>query len=782
MIRMYCYIILLSLAARGTVSWAQSPDFSGIKVMLNPGHGGHDSDDRGMPNGFWESEGNLTKGLVLRDLLQDRGCEVIMSRVENQTEDDLPLSQIAAIANENNVDLFLSIHSNAGTQSSNYPLTIFNGTSDNPANPKAKTWAQALWEQLITNQATYWTHINPHYMGDLTLNPDWTYGYGVLYPLQVPGIISEGSFHDYRPEMDRLLSLDYRKQEAYQMLYAMTTYFGLSGREPYGNISGIIRDSLLTKDDYSNAGSPDKYRTVNGSLVEILETGATCQVDTLNTGFFMFDSISPGDYHLVFGAKDYFSDTVPVAVHMHGFTYVNQWLRADKTMAPKIISRTPAGEDPIPCFDPVSFTFNMNMDSASVAEAFSIIPAMEGTFSWDKSYLHVTFQPSVPYETETRYEVSLDTTAQHQWGVNLDTSVHFTFLTGNRNRYLIESSFPNDGQEGVSPYLQFRVVFDAPLNNSSLIDAVTIVAEDGAGLSTKGATILTVDEKGHYYFSPESDLGFNKSYTLVVAGSVQDADNIPLVDTIRIGFSTMEEPGAITILDEFDDVDQWSIDSGASQGIDDSSFLYRWKKNYLSGSASMLVRYNFLSDQASLTFKPAEPLLLDSRSPDIGIWIWGDLGQNRIILGFDNGAEKELCQVDFAGWAYHLKALPEGAGSLIYIRLSVETGGTRTGDLYFDALHQPGITDFIRTDGSSSIHAYPNPVTGSILYLEGLPQKAFHYDIYSVNGTIAQTGRMDPGECSIELTASTMEQPFFIIHIFNEETEYSMRITAPVGK
>ena len=103
------------------------------------------------------------------------------------------------MANENNVDLFISIHSNAGNQTSNYPMPIFNGKSENPSIPESKEWAKILWEQLITIEATFWTNTTPHYIGDLTLNPSWSYGYGVLYPLNVPGIISEGSFHDYSP-------------------------------------------------------------------------------------------------------------------------------------------------------------------------------------------------------------------------------------------------------------------------------------------------------------------------------------------------------------------------------------------------------------------------------------------------------------------------------------------------------------------------------------------------------------------------------------------------------
>ncbi|MEN8226907.1 MAG: N-acetylmuramoyl-L-alanine amidase [Bacteroidota bacterium] len=768
----YCISILI-ITGFVMISPAQTPNFSGYKVMINPGHGGHDSDDRGQPNGFWESEGNLTKGLWLRDLLEARGCEVIMSRVLNRTEDDLPLSQIAAIANENNVDLFLSIHSNAGNQYSNYPMTIFNGKSESPSNPEAKVWAITLWEQLITNQATYWTDTAPHYIGDLTLRPDWNYGYGVLYPLQVPGIISEGSFHDYQPEVDRLLNLDYRKQEAWNMLYAMITYFQLDGTEPLGNISGIIRDSLLTKENYTILGSPDKYHNVNGALAELLETGESYQVDEVNTGFYMFDSIPPGNYHLVFSAPDYFNDTVAVEVVAHKFSYINRWMEADKTMAPKLMGHTPIDSSLIPCFDPVTFTFNMNMDSASVAEAFTIDPPVDGTFSWDKYYLTATFQPNLPYDTGTVYTVMLDSIAEHQWGVNMDTIHSFSFITDHRNRYLLEASFPDSGQELVSPYLQFRLIFDAPLKNSSLINAVSIMAEDGTILTTKGASILTLEEKGHYYFSPEMDLQFNTGYTLTLAGSIKDEGNIPMVDTQRISFRTMTEPGVITILEEFDDVEEWSLDLVNSQGIDNSSFLYRWTKTYLSGYASMLLRYQFLNNDAFCMIKPVEPIDLNERLQEAGMWIWGDLSHNQIILGFNNGTEALLGEVNYAGWGYNLTEVPEGADSLVYIKLIRTDGAVETGDLYFDLFHQPGSTVSVPPFKEDDITLYPNPVNGSTIHIDGIPEGSFGYSMYSVTGTLIQEGKLMQGENSIELRKNALNQQLIILNISTETGTYS---------
>lgn len=741
----YLIIITILLSAFWNIS-AQTPDFAGIKVMINPGHGGHDSDDRGQPNGFWESEGNLTKGLWLRDLLEARGCEVVMSRVLNRTEDDLPLSQIAAMANQNEVDLFISIHSNAANQVSNFPLTIFNGKSETPAIPEAKVWAQILWEQLITIKATHWTNTDPHFIGDLTLNPSFTYGYGVLYPLEVPGIISEGSFHDYQPEMDRLLNLEYRKQEAWNMYYAMITYFGLSGSENFGQITGIIRDTLLAKPTYNLPNSADKFEVVNNAQVKVMETGEVYQVDAFNTGFYYFDSLAPGTYHLVFSADKYFNDTVPLTVEAHKFTYHNHWLEADKTMPPKVLYASPEANSTINCNDPVSLTFSMNMDTASVANAFALEPETAGTFTWDETMMIVSFQPLEPYATQTTYTVLLDNTAQHQWGVGLEEDFTFEFFTGDRNRYTVEKTFPLDQQTEVSPYLQFRLVFDAPLNNSSLIEAVSIEAIDGTVIGTKSASISTIDNKGHYYFRPGEDLNFATDYTLKLAGSIKDIDNIPLVESLSIPFSTMQPLDDLTVLDEMESVDNWSLDLANSTGVDASSFLLKWTKEYRLGTGSLILRYLFTADEATIQVKPGNPIPLIDGMKYIGLWVWGELSLQQLNLKFDNEAILSLGVIDFAGWKYCFAEVPQGATAVTGVEIVRGSESTNSGDIYMDALSQMTPVS-ISKNQRSPITVYPNPVINGRVMVEGLPvEQQITYEITDLAGRKLRQGQLQTNQ------------------------------------
>jgi N-acetylmuramoyl-L-alanine amidase len=79
------------------------------RIVIDPGHGGHDPGAQGK--GVTEAELVLDVSLRLQKLLEKvRGVEVILTR---QTDDFVPLQERTAIANREGADLFLSIHANA---------------------------------------------------------------------------------------------------------------------------------------------------------------------------------------------------------------------------------------------------------------------------------------------------------------------------------------------------------------------------------------------------------------------------------------------------------------------------------------------------------------------------------------------------------------------------------------------------------------------------------------------------------------------------------------------
>ena len=98
---------------RGDYSLARQLGLRVARVVIDPGHGGHDPG--AQSNGVTEAELVLDVALRLEKLLsQQPGVEVVLTR---RTNEFIPLEERTAIANRENADLFLSIHANAHRQS-----------------------------------------------------------------------------------------------------------------------------------------------------------------------------------------------------------------------------------------------------------------------------------------------------------------------------------------------------------------------------------------------------------------------------------------------------------------------------------------------------------------------------------------------------------------------------------------------------------------------------------------------------------------------------------------
>lgn len=319
-------------------SGSEGQSLKGIKIYINPGHGGYDSDDRnvaappyslGNTDGFWESKSNLVKGLYLKKLLESAGAGVIISREQNRTVDDRPLSAIAEEANANGVDFMISIHSNAYDSKSNFPLMLFHGWDNAPIRQQSLDLANFFWDDLFSNQITLWTYQKPNVRGDKSFAPASWNGYGVLRPLTVPGLISEGSFHDYLPETCRLLNDDYKKLEAWHHFRAFCRYYGGNPGKK-GKIAGFVKDSVTYVSLYSYiAGTKDQWMPVNGARITLNPGNLSYTTDSQNNGFFIFDGLEPGSYRLRIEADRYATvNTMELKVDSAKVTYFSGYLKS----------------------------------------------------------------------------------------------------------------------------------------------------------------------------------------------------------------------------------------------------------------------------------------------------------------------------------------------------------------------------------------------------------------------------------------------------------------------
>ena len=94
----------------GTRSLVRSLGLKLSRVVIDAGHGGHDTGSIG-PTGYAEKELVLDVAMRLKQLVEtEMGAEVVMTRTEDTF---VPLETRTAIANQQQADLFISIHANS---------------------------------------------------------------------------------------------------------------------------------------------------------------------------------------------------------------------------------------------------------------------------------------------------------------------------------------------------------------------------------------------------------------------------------------------------------------------------------------------------------------------------------------------------------------------------------------------------------------------------------------------------------------------------------------------
>ena len=319
---------------------ASSAIFSNYRVFLNPGHGGHESNDRqifvplGTPD-FWESDGNLTRGFYMRDLLALYGATVGTTRTHNTEADDLDLTYIATLSN-NFGGWFISPHTNGGNASANYTSAFYKGENNTDYVSGSKAMGQAMVNQHHAVELTNTTYSTPRSLADYDF---WGWHYGILRTNNRPGILVESWFHDYRPEALRLKSFHYNRMLGWQLIQGfLRSPVGGSGMK--GAIAGDCRD-LSVGCGYTNYATRgrDSYKAINGVKVTLKNSsGSVVSVgswdpksgddatyypstqtnpmytDNYNNGVFFFDELNPGTYIVEVFKNGYTTQTKTVTV------------------------------------------------------------------------------------------------------------------------------------------------------------------------------------------------------------------------------------------------------------------------------------------------------------------------------------------------------------------------------------------------------------------------------------------------------------------------------------
>ncbi len=737
-------ITALSLAVALGVG---ATDMKDLKIYVNPGHGGHDSDDRnvvvppfkqGDADGFWESNSNLDKGLALRDLLEGLGANVMMSRTTNTTDDDRNLHEIGYEANAYGADFMFAIHSNAtGTSArNNQPLMLYRGFTNDPVSPEAKAMSLVLNRQLLENQVTSWSSTSTWLAGDYDFY-DWGVGVGlgVLRKLTVPGMLSEGSYHDYIPETYRLLNKDYCWLEAYHFTKSVMEYFNTAEKFSTGVVCGALYDSRLVCTDAIYNGifyGHDESKPVCGATVQLLQGGEVkydYTTDALFNGVYMMKAVEPGTYTLKVTHSEYDNYEQEVTVTANTVTYQNLALDRTRSTAPEVVSYSPVwndGDAAVACNEPVVLNFNWDMDTESVEKNFSITPSVEGTIRWEDSQYRLVFEPKRAYDTNTLYTVRLAKDAKHPAGLSMKEDFVMQFRTDNVNVYQVVASSPSEGAKVhyKTPTVEFR--FDGQPTTDKIQEQ--IVVKDKSG-NQMGYSVRTKkfskdgDDYGYFQIRLSNDLTVGETYTVEVSGDVCNKNGIKVAEPMTVHFTAVDasvDPAAVTLVDALDASGALAADVDASTGCSSLAVAANTSTK-LEGSASVKVDYQFENQdggKAVVNFA-TEPATAFTKDNMIALKVYGDLSGNQLNAVLANGSETKivtLAKLDFLGWKHadvSLAGIGDGNYTLKGFEV-VQTGNFygKKGTLYLDKVAVGAADDAgVGRVSVAGLRIYPNPAS-----------------------------------------------------------------------
>jgi len=197
-------------------------------IVIDVGHGGHDSGARNQRWGLQEKNLALDVAMRLRDYLQRAGYEVILTR---ETDVFIPLERRPEIANRAKADLFISIHFNAATNTSASGYETFALTPQYQASSKYAKPAKHDNRRYRGNDQDPWNTLLGYHLQRGMIQrlggPDRGLKrarFLVLKHLQCPGVLVELGFLSNPNSARQIRSTSFRQTLAQSLFEGILDY------------------------------------------------------------------------------------------------------------------------------------------------------------------------------------------------------------------------------------------------------------------------------------------------------------------------------------------------------------------------------------------------------------------------------------------------------------------------------------------------------------------------------------------------------------------------------
>lgn len=216
------------------------------RIVIDPGHGGKDYGAPGAVKGVHEKQVVLQIGQRLaKKIRTELQCEVIMTR---DSDTYLSLEERTAIANTQNADLFISIHTNASPDPRAYGIETFilnlatddeairvaareNATSAKNISDLDSILQDLMQNAKVSESTRLASYVQQGILNRLKKKYDNTRSKGVkkapfyvLLGAQMPSILVETSFISNPQECRRLLTDDYQERLCQGIVDAIKRY------------------------------------------------------------------------------------------------------------------------------------------------------------------------------------------------------------------------------------------------------------------------------------------------------------------------------------------------------------------------------------------------------------------------------------------------------------------------------------------------------------------------------------------------------------------------------
>ena len=245
-------------------------NLSGVKIVIDPGHGGNDPGALGYLAAYPEKVVNYSIASKLASVLRDRGATVVMI---NTQYNNYSLDQRVEMTAEADPHLFISVHSNSNA---------YNASAKGTEAYYFNYWSSGLAQFVSANVANS--------LG--TTNRGQKHGYyAVTRSMQYPAILLETGFMSNQSEYHKLINSGYQSNIATaiangigQYITYMSSSAGLTGTQTSGSSAADAgqnssADQNLTDNGVTSASGSNASGTLQLDATDItIEAGETAEI------------------------------------------------------------------------------------------------------------------------------------------------------------------------------------------------------------------------------------------------------------------------------------------------------------------------------------------------------------------------------------------------------------------------------------------------------------------------------------------------------------------------